>query len=76
MTPKTAADWRSRCALVIAMFATIIAGARTPVAGPFRPQYHLSAARNGINDPNGLLVLDGEYHLSTSTTRSAIAGDT
>jgi len=30
---------------------------------PYRPQYHFSPATNWINDPNGLVYLDGEYHL-------------
>ncbi|MGX1163449.1 fructan beta-fructosidase [Arthrobacter sp. SLBN-100] len=30
---------------------------------PFRPQYHYTAEKNMINDPNGLLWYDGEYHL-------------
>jgi len=28
-----------------------------------RPQFHFSSARNWINDPNGMLYYDGEYHL-------------
>jgi fructan beta-fructosidase len=28
-----------------------------------RPQFHFSPATNWINDPNGLVYLDGEYHL-------------
>lgn len=29
----------------------------------FRPRWHFSARRYWINDPNGLIWLDGEYHL-------------
>lgn len=29
----------------------------------YRPQFHFSPAVNWMNDPNGLVYLDGEYHL-------------
>ena len=29
----------------------------------YRPQFHYTPAKNWINDPNGCLFLDGEYHL-------------
>lgn len=30
---------------------------------PYRPQFHFSSLRNWLNDPNGMVYLDGEYHL-------------
>ena len=30
---------------------------------PFRLQYHFSPAANWMNDPNGMVYYDGEYHL-------------
>nr|WP_261792404.1 glycoside hydrolase family 32 protein [Arthrobacter sp. PM3] len=32
-------------------------------ADPFRPAWHYSARKNWLNDPNGLVHLDGTYHL-------------
>ena len=30
---------------------------------PFRPQFHFSPERNWMNDPNGMVFYDGEWHL-------------
>jgi fructan beta-fructosidase len=30
---------------------------------PWRPQFHFSPERNWMNDPNGMVYYDGEYHL-------------
>ncbi|WP_223167354.1 glycoside hydrolase family 32 protein [Nonomuraea sp. SYSU D8015] len=34
-----------------------------PYSEPYRPQVHYTPARNWMNDPNGLVWHDGEFHL-------------
>jgi fructan beta-fructosidase len=37
--------------------------AAEPYREPWRPQYHFTPAKNWMNDPNGMVYYDGEYHL-------------
>ena len=30
---------------------------------PWRPQFHFTPAKNWMNDPNGMVYYQGEYHL-------------
>jgi fructan beta-fructosidase len=41
---------------------TVLAGSR-PYDEPFRPQFHFTPLKNWMNDPNGLVYYQGEYHL-------------
>lgn len=38
-------------------------GHEAPGSERFRPQFHFTSRRNWINDPNGLIWHEGEYHL-------------
>jgi fructan beta-fructosidase len=50
-----------RVGLVLALLAAVAsAGAQNE---PFRPKFHFTPERNWMNDPNGLVYLDGEWHL-------------
>src|SRR4051812_48499896 len=50
---------------VIALAAAPAAAvAQTPAYGePYRPQFHFTPAQNWMNDPNGMVYYEGEYHL-------------
>jgi sucrose-6-phosphate hydrolase SacC (GH32 family) len=50
-------------ALVLGVSIASPCAAADPEADLFRPRYHFTPERNWINDPNGLVVHDGEFHL-------------
>ncbi len=45
-------------AIAICLFAATLAQAE-----PFRPQFHFTPQRNWMNDPNGMVFYEGEWHL-------------
>ncbi|HEX4119431.1 MAG TPA: glycoside hydrolase family 32 protein [Verrucomicrobiae bacterium] len=61
---------KTRCAFFTALpflFASItgsaIAADSSYYSEPLRPQYHFTPEKNWMNDPNGLVYYEGEYHL-------------
>lgn len=63
-------EYLSRAERALVLIFTIgatLAGAAANVPGyysePFRPQYHFTPEKNWMNDPNGMVYYEGEYHL-------------
>src|SRR5438270_2206233 len=49
---------------LIALTAVVShAHSQEPYREPWRPQFHFTPAKNWMNDPNGMVYYDGEYHL-------------
>ncbi len=46
-----------------AIFTTLALASATPGAEPFRPAFHFTPERHWINDPNGMVHYQGEWHL-------------
>ncbi len=55
-----------RTAALIPVLALAVSTHPAPLAAqgePHRPQYHFTPAKNWMNDPNGMVYYDGEWHL-------------
>ena len=53
--------------VAVSFFGMTLGGVAANVSNyytePFRPQFHFTPEKNWMNDPNGLVFYEGEYHL-------------
>ena len=49
--------------MLAAFLMSSLAGFSQNEQKDYRPQYHYTPPKNWVNDPNGLIYLEGEYHL-------------
>jgi len=54
---------RSLAFFALATFLHAAASGQERYREPFRPQFHFTPERNWMNDPNGMVFYDGEWHL-------------
>lgn len=65
---REAVSWPSIWQLSLIALLILLPGgslvlAQEPYREPWRPQFHFTPQRNWMNDPNGMVYYDGEYHL-------------
>src|SRR5262245_5241109 len=56
-------QWFVVALAVACLVAAEAAAEEKPYTEKWRPQFHFTPAKNWMNDPNGLVYYDGEYHL-------------
>jgi fructan beta-fructosidase len=63
--PKPICDKEAMITRLVMAFSFLSLGlvAQDAYNQPWRPQYHFTASHNFMNDPNGMVFYEGEYHL-------------